>query len=101
MKNSVRSILFILLCFCNLVLFAQSKSTPYTLADTLRGSLMPERTWWDVQRYEVAFQPDYNDRSISGSNEILYRVVKENDGGIRMQIDLQGIHMSPVKSLRH
>jgi aminopeptidase N len=88
MKIILRSLLFILLFSSNLVLIAQTKKV-YSLADTLRGSLMPERTWWDVQRYELAFQPDYNKKSISGSNEILYRVVKPNSGKIRMQIDLQ------------
>jgi hypothetical protein len=89
MKNLLSNLFFLLLFFCNMVLFAQTKKPSYSLADTLRGSLMPERTWWDVQRYELAFKPDYNNKSISGSNEILYRVVKQNSGKIRMQIDLQ------------
>ncbi|WP_316830116.1 M1 family metallopeptidase [Pedobacter aquatilis] len=67
---------------------AQHKKV-YTLADTLRGSLTPERTWWDVQRYELAVKPDYNDKSISGSNQIAYKVVRTNNGKTRMQIDLQ------------
>lgn len=61
----------------------------FTLADTLRGTLTPERTWWDVQRYELAFKPDFVGRSIAGSNEIAYKVVKANNGSIKMQIDLQ------------
>lgn len=69
--------------------FAQVKSPSYTLADTLRGSLNAERTWWDVQRYELAFKPDYGHKSISGANEIIYKVVQPNDGKTRMQIDLQ------------
>lgn len=61
----------------------------YTRADTLRGSLTKERTWWDVQRYEISFAPDYMDKSIAGSNEIAYKVVKPNNGSVKMQIDLQ------------
>ncbi|WP_231465396.1 MULTISPECIES: M1 family metallopeptidase [unclassified Pedobacter] len=72
----------------NISLYAQ-ETNKYTLADTLRGSLAPERTWWDVQRYELAFTPDFNGKSIAGNNEIVYKVVKENDGKLRMQIDLQ------------
>lgn len=61
----------------------------YTRADTLRGTLTKERTWWDVQRYEISFAPDYMDKSIAGSNEIAYKVVKPNNGSVKMQIDLQ------------
>ncbi|TDG36210.1 M1 family peptidase [Pedobacter changchengzhani] len=70
-------------------LSAQTKPRAYTLADTLRGSITPERAWWDVQRYELDITPDFNQKSISGSNEIVYKVVKNNDGKTRMQIDLQ------------
>ncbi|MCX2584682.1 M1 family metallopeptidase [Pedobacter sp. MR22-3] len=88
MKNLIR----IFLLFAGLyapAVFAQVKSPSYTLADTLRGSLNAERTWWDVQRYELAFKPDYGHKSISGANEIIYKVVQPNDGKTRMQIDLQ------------
>lgn len=67
---------------------AQSKGKAYTLADTLRGSITPERSWWDVQRYELAFKPDFNSKTISGANKIIYKVVQYNDGKRRMQIDL-------------
>lgn len=87
-KNLLRISILIMLILCNIMAFAQDKKT-YTLADTLRGSLKPERTWWDVQRYELAFKPDYTNRSIAGANEIVYKVVKPNNGSIRMQIDLQ------------
>jgi len=60
----------------------------FSYADTLRGSLQPERTWWDVQRYEIGLKPDYNSKTIQGSNKIIYNVVKSNNGQVRMQIDL-------------
>lgn len=92
MKTLAKSILlFSLSCFGSAV-FAQTKPVvpkTYTKADTLRGTLTPERTWWDVQRYELSFKPDFNDKSIAGSNEIAYKVVKPNNGSIKMQIDLQ------------
>ncbi|WP_394767404.1 hypothetical protein [Ferruginibacter sp.] len=34
----------------------------FTHADTLRGSITPERAWWDVQRYDVSVTPDFNSR---------------------------------------
>ena len=91
-----KSVIQGLLCFSLLpfglpTAFAQEDAKAqktYTHADTLRGSLMPERTWWDVQRYEVGLTPDYNSKTIQGSNKIVYQVVKSNDGSTRMQIDL-------------
>lgn len=57
----------------------------FTLADTLRGSLTPERTWWDIQRYDLSVKPDYLTKTISGVNAITYKVVGSN---ARMQIDM-------------
>jgi aminopeptidase N len=61
----------------------------YTKADSLRGTLTKERTWWDVQRYELSFKPDFASKTIAGDNVIAYKVVKANAGDIKMQIDLQ------------
>ena len=52
----------------------------------LRGSITPEREWWDVLHYELSVQFNPQSRSIKGSNVIAYRVLKT---GRRMQIDLQ------------
>ncbi|MCV2487641.1 M1 family metallopeptidase [Flavobacterium sp. SH_e] len=76
----------VFLCF-NFISFAQKTKT-YTLSDTLRGSLTPERQWWDVLRYDITVKPDYNNKLISGSNTITYKTVKEKSN-TKMQIDLQ------------
>src|ERR1017187_8091391 len=56
----------------------------FTHADTLRGSLNPERAY-NVLRYDISIRPDYNSRSIDGKNSITYL-----DSGLTyMQIDLQ------------
>lgn len=68
--------------------FAQGPVKHYTLADTLRGSITLERSWWDVQRYELTLKPDFNGKQISGSNKIIYKVTKPNDGQLKMQIDM-------------
>ncbi|MFC3562250.1 M1 family metallopeptidase [Pedobacter jamesrossensis] len=81
--------LLMMLVACSNIIKAQEQKPVYKLADTLRGSLTPERTWWDVQRYELSVKPDYNDKSITGANKIVYKVVKANSGNVRMQIDLQ------------
>ena len=90
MKNNYKLLSAVTLLLLKVfVVSAQTEKRPvYTIADTLRGMLTPERTWWDVQRYEVAVKPDFIDKSITGSNEILYKVVRKNNGTIKMQIDL-------------
>ena len=60
----------------------------YTHADTLQGSITPERAWWDVQRYDVKVTPDFNSKTIVGENKMTYLVTKDNHK-TRMQIDLQ------------
>lgn len=57
-----------------------------TKADTLRGSLNADRTWWDIQRYDLSVKPDYPTKTISGSNVITYKV---KGAGSRMQIDMR------------
>ncbi len=58
----------------------------FTRADKLRGSITPERQWWDLLHYhlKVEFQPDK--KTIGGSNVITFRVLKPAK---KMQIDLQ------------
>src|SRR5580765_3084591 len=58
----------------------------FTHADTLRGSVTPERAWWDVLYYDISVKPNYNEKSISGSNIIKFKVVK---AGKILQIDFQ------------
>ena len=58
----------------------------YNINDTLRGSITEERAWWDVQKYKLSITPDFYSRTIKGSNEINFSVLKN---GTKMQIDLQ------------
>lgn len=58
----------------------------FTRQDTLRGSLTPERAWWDATSYTISVTPDYTTKRISGSNELQFKVLQT---GTRMQIDLQ------------
>src|SRR5688572_24284014 len=60
----------------------------FTRADTLRGSITPERAWWNVLRYDVEVTPDYNKKSITGKTTIHYKIVQENHTDY-MQLDLQ------------
>jgi aminopeptidase N len=60
----------------------------FTRADTLRGTITPERAWWDVRRYDIRVTPDYASRTIAGQVVLSYAVVSDPGKG-RMQIDLQ------------
>src|SRR6476620_9500522 len=59
----------------------------FTHADTLRGSLNPNRTWWDVLKYDIAVEPDYNSKTIEAKTIITFAITKA--GEQTMQIDLQ------------
>jgi aminopeptidase N len=59
----------------------------FTHADTLRGTITPERAWWDVTHYSLSVNFDFNKRSISGFNIISYKTVSAP--AKEMQIDLQ------------
>jgi aminopeptidase N len=58
----------------------------FTLADTLRGSITPERAWWDLVHYDLSVEVFPEDKTIVGSNVITYEVLAESDV---IQIDLQ------------
>src|SRR5690349_5884484 len=63
-----------------------AQTEPVTRQETLRGSVTPEREWWDVLHYHlnVEFLPET--KRLRGSNEIIFKTVKP---GNKMQIDLQ------------
>jgi aminopeptidase N len=60
----------------------------FTLQDSLRGSITPERAWWDADQYKIFVEPDYTAKTIKGTVTIIYNV-KDDKGKTRMQIDLQ------------
>lgn len=57
----------------------------FTLADTLRGMLRPERTGYDVNFYDLMVKVDPAKQWLSGQNRIEYTVVHSID---RIQVDL-------------
>ncbi|TBN04808.1 M1 family peptidase [Hyunsoonleella flava] len=65
----------------------------FTRQDTLRGSITPEREWWDLTYYHLDIKVEPDKRFISGKNIIQYKVLKEDSV---MQIDLQ----NPMKLLK-
>lgn len=58
----------------------------FTRQDTLRGTVGPERAWWNAAQYAITVEPDYDSKTIRGTNRM--RFVALQDGN-KMQIDLQ------------
>ncbi len=54
--------------------------------DRLRGSITPERAWWDLQHYDLAVQVLPAEKRLQGTNTIAFKTLQ---AGERMQIDLQ------------
>ncbi len=57
----------------------------FSKADTLRGSLRPERTCYDVKFYELHVEIDTSNKTIKGSNEIFFTATQDINA---MQVDL-------------
>ncbi|OEK00513.1 peptidase M1 [Roseivirga sp. 4D4] len=76
-----RFLVFTLL-FTSLNAFAQN----FTRQDSLRGSITPERAWWDLTYYHLDIEVLPEQKAIRGTNTIQYKVIVGSD---EMQIDLQ------------
>ncbi len=63
-----------------------SQERVFTLQDTLRGSVTPERAWWDLTYYHLEVTPGLSDSSLRGAVGIHYKVLSSYPV---MQIDLQ------------
>jgi aminopeptidase N len=61
-------------------------SQQFTLQDTLRGSITPERAWWDLTFYHLDIEVLPDEKFISGKNTVRYTVLEPQQ---RLQIDLQ------------
>jgi aminopeptidase N len=87
---------YLLICLTCIVSFlsilpAEAQYQPrankiFTHQDTLRGSITPERVWWDLTFYHLDIVVNPSDSTINGTNTVIYRVLKSAN---LMQIDLQ------------
>ena len=77
----MKKIFFLILA---LPLFTRAQQ--FTQQDTLRGSITPEREWWDLNYYHLDIEVDPEDKSIKGSNLIAFTALKP---GTVLQVDLQ------------
>lgn len=62
------------------------QNTGFTHQDTLRGSITPERSWWDLTYYHLDIVVNPSDSTIKGTNTVYYKVLTPASV---MQIDLQ------------
>ena len=69
-----------------LLLISSSAVAQYSRADSLRGRLGPERSWWDLKHYDLSVEIIPSKKSIKGSNKITYKVISEAK---ILQLDLQ------------
>lgn len=68
------------------LLLPMALAAQFDRQDTLRGSVTPERAWWDLTYYHLDIAVDPGKRTIQGWNTVQYKVLEP---GGRMQIDLQ------------
>lgn len=81
----MRAFLFAVLLIVPTLARAQDTTT-FTHADTIRGSVTPERAWWDAGFYDLHIRVSPADSSITGWNAITYKVLSAPR---EMQIDLR------------
>lgn len=87
-KLTLLSTFFFLLSSINCVL------AQFSHQDTLRGTITPERSWWDLTYYHLSVKVDIENKSITGSNVIQYKVLKPHKS---LQIELQEpLHITKV-----
>ncbi len=79
----IKQILLLFLCiFSSIALYSQT----FTKQDTLRGSITPERAWWDLTYYHLDIEVKPDDKWLGGKNTIRYTVLEPYQV---LQVDLQ------------
>lgn len=84
MKNFLFTV-FTLSLFLSNAQLLDGNSQQYTTADSLRGSLRPERTAFDVTYYNLNLDINFDNQSINGFNDIHFKMLEGSDS---LQIDL-------------
>lgn len=78
------------LLFASGLVFGQffEKDKTFTKQDTLKGSNTEFRNFWDVKKYDLSVEPDFEQKSIKGNNKISFEIIKDVTNPV-FQIDLQ------------
>ena len=72
----MRLVCFLLLFTLGISINAQQRN--FTRQDTLRGSITPERAWWDLTYYHLSMSVDIENRYLKGTNLIEYEVLESH-----------------------
>src|ERR1051325_11918385 len=83
---TMRKVIPIALLLSLVAINVAAQTEPPSRQEILRGSITPEREWWDVQHYHLSVEFLLETRRLKGSNVITFKTVKP---GSKMQIDLQ------------
>ncbi|SFR31252.1 Peptidase family M1 [Robiginitalea myxolifaciens] len=75
-----------LLVFCLPFSLLGQEENQFTRQDSLRGSITPERAWWDLTYYDLDVSISPDERFIEGTNTVHYTATAP---GEVLQIDLQ------------
>lgn len=81
-------VFFILICSLNANAQILNHKKDFTRQDSLRGTDNEFRNWWNVLRYDIEVEPDFDKKFIKGKNSILFEITNSSAKKI-MQIDLQ------------
>ncbi len=84
--RQTRRLLFVFVYLLAGATGADGQTGTWSRQDTLRGSITPEREWWDLTFYNLYIKVMPASRSFEGSNLVRYKVLRP---GRRLQIDLQ------------
>jgi aminopeptidase N len=85
-KSSLYKAIILLIASLQVPGKLSSQVPVFTRQDTLRGSITPERAWWDLKYYHLDITVNPADSTITGTNTISYIVLQPSD---LLQIDLQ------------
>lgn len=80
----MKNLFYLALSLVTLSVVAQDVAI--TEDDFLRGSITPERAWWDLTYYHLDITVDPDTKTIKGSNLIRFKTL---DAGAMLQVDLQ------------
>ncbi|KAB1232811.1 M1 family metallopeptidase [Chryseobacterium viscerum] len=78
------------LLFASGIVFGQffEKDKTFTKQDILKGSNTEFRNFWDVKKYDLSVEPDFEQKSVKGNNTISFEIIKDVTNPV-FQIDLQ------------
>ena len=75
-----------LACLIIVLFLPKISAQEFTRLDSIKGSITPQREWWDLNHYDLNVTVDPAQKFISGTNTVTYTVLKPYQ---TIQIDLQ------------